>query len=319
MNSVGAVSRLVVFGDACGSGTLGMEAKKRMRDALYGAFGEAYGSVGVELDRIHQEDRGDGILTALDPGTPPTLMVGRWLETLYQCLREHNWSSADRLRLRVGMNLGPVFDDGRGLVGRAVDLACRLCDSPTAKQIMVDAPGADLLLVVSDWLYANVVAEGGRYVEPEHYRSAHVRFKETDETAWFHIPRLSAPPVPRLSEPSVSGGTARHKTGGGPTLGDGPPPPEPGPVKGPLNGPRLPEPGSVDHPQSSGVGRTINAQGDLQYFEGNVIHGGFTGFSKGSERRTERSDGTERSDRTDRSDRPDRSDRTTGTESGDGV
>nr|WSZ99000.1 hypothetical protein OH820_28030 [Streptomyces sp. NBC_00857] len=302
MNSVGAVSRLVVFGDACGSGALGMEAKKRMRDALYGSFGEAYGSVGVELGRIHQEDRGDGILTALDPGTPPTLMVGRWLETLYQCLREHNWSSADRLRLRVGMNLGPVFDDGRGLVGRAVDLACRLCDSPTAKQIMVDAPGADLLLVVSDWLYANVVAEGGRYVEPEHYRSAHVRFKETDETAWFHIPRLSAPPVPRLSEPSASGGTARHKTGGGPTLGDGPPPPEPGPG----DGPRLPESGSGDGPQSSGAGRTINAQGDLQYFEGNVIHGGFTGFSKGS-------------GRSDRSDRPDRSDRTTGTEAGDGA
>jgi hypothetical protein len=262
VNSVGAVSRLVVFGDVCGSGKLGMEAKKRMRNALYGAFDEAYASVDVGPDRIHQEDRGDGILAALDPGMPSTLMVGHWLETLYQYVRAHNAGSAERLRLRIGMNAGPVFDDGRGLVGRAVDLACRLCDSPTAKRIMVDEPAADLLLVVSDWLYLNVVAEGGLHVEPEHYWSADVRFKETDERAWFHVPRLSrsalsassVPTAPRPSEPRHRGETTRHQTGGGPTPGDGPPPP--------------------------GENRVISARGDLQYFENNVIHG-FTGIRKG--------------------------------------
>lgn len=298
MNSVGAVNRLVVFCDAVGSGSLGMEAKKRMRKGLYGVFGEAFGSVGVRASgRVHQEDRGDGILAALDPATPPTLMVGRWLETLYQSLREHNAGTGERLRLRVGMNAGPVFDDGRGLVGRAVDLACRLCDSSTAKRVMTDAPDADLLLVVSEWLYANVVAEGGRYIEPEHYWSERVSAKETDERAWFHIPRLTGPPAARPSGPPGED-PLPHRTGGGPALGDGPPPPRAG--TGTPSGPG-PGPGSgtgSDTGPGSGTGsgsgagsggRQITAHGDFMYLENNVIHN-FTGFRK--DRAPGRADGS---------------------------
>lgn len=67
MSSAGAIHRLVVFGDACASGTLGMDAKRRMRTAMYEAFGEAYAAIGVEPASVHQEDRGDGILAALRP------------------------------------------------------------------------------------------------------------------------------------------------------------------------------------------------------------------------------------------------------------
>ncbi|KNE79204.1 MULTISPECIES: hypothetical protein [Streptomyces] len=272
MNTAGAVNRLVVFGDACGSGKLGMHAKRRMRDGMYAAFAEAYASVDIEPGRLHQEDRGDGILTALDPAVPPSLMVGRWADTLYQCLREHNAGSAERLRLRVGMNAGPVMNDGRGLVGRAVDLACRLCDSPVAKDIMAGTPGADLLLVVSDWLYENVVAEGGRYVEPEHYRSARVRSKETDETAWFHIPRSPAPEIPRTPGPSRP-----------PAAG---PPPEPPPGDGPAEGGDGAggrgdgDGGPPESGDGAPGGRRITARGDLLYFENNVINGGFTGIRR---------------------------------------
>ncbi|WP_326653255.1 MULTISPECIES: hypothetical protein [unclassified Streptomyces] len=290
MSSAGAVHRLVIFGDACGSGKLGLEAKKRMRAAMYEAFSEAHASVGIEPGRVHQEDRGDGILAALRPEVPPTLMVGRWIDTLYESLRELNDGSARPLRLRVGMNAGLVLDDGKGLVGRAVDLACRLCDSPTAKQIMNTADKADLLIVVSDWLYVNVVAEGGRYVEPGHYRQAPVRYKETDETAWFHIPRRPEPPL---------GDRAAEQTGGGPVQGDGPPPPTPDawtpgdPVPG-ARPPATGQPGA--HQDSASQGNAsqgnasrdstnqYNAHGDMQIFKGNEIHGGFTGINKDRDR-----------------------------------
>ncbi|MCP9956821.1 hypothetical protein [Streptomyces sudanensis] len=263
MSSAGAIHRLVVYGDACASGTLGIDAKRRMRAAMYASFGEAYAAVGVDPGHVHQEDRGDGILAALRPDVPPTLMVGRWVDTLYESLREHNAGRDPRLRMRVGMNAGLVLDDGEGLVGRAVDLACRLCDSAAAKDVMARADDADLLVVVSGWLYDNVVSEGGRYVEPGHYRPARVRAKETDETAWFHIPRRSAPPLPGDPGGRPAGvrdrtpGAAR--TGGGPTPGDGPPP------------------RTADAPPS---GRSYRAGGDLQVFEGNTIRGGFTGIRK---------------------------------------
>ncbi|MET9801612.1 hypothetical protein [Streptomyces sp. NPDC006368] len=273
MSSAGAIHRLVVFGDACGSGTLGIDAKKRMRAAMYAAFGEAYAAIGVEPGAVHQEDRGDGILGALNPDVPPTLVVGRWIDTLYESVREHNAGRDQRLRLRVGMNAGLVLDDGKGLVGRAVDLACRLCDSPTAKGVMATAGDADLLVVVSEWLYDNVVSEGGRYVEPGHYRRARVHHKETDEAAWFHIPRWPAPPLDGDSgdsrrDPGEDGGDRPTRTGGGgPRTGDGPPPPTAGPAaSGPSAGPA--------------PTRRYTAQGDLQVFERNTIHGGFTGIRK---------------------------------------
>ncbi|MFF8379412.1 hypothetical protein ACF07V_25160 [Streptomyces sp. NPDC015661] len=255
----GGIHRFVVFGDIVGSGTLGMAEKELQRAAMYAAFDEAYGSVGVEPGTFHQEDRGDGILAALRPDVPPTLMVGRWIDTLYESLRAHNTGRGRRLRLRIGMNAGLVAQDAHGLVGRAVDLAARLCDSAPAKRIMAESPEVDLLIVVSDWLYGNVVAEGGRYVEPDHYRSARVRSKETDETAWFHVPRSTAPPLTASEEGSRTGvSEGGTRTGVGPSRGDGPTP-----------------------PTSSGH-RTFHVGGDLLDVHGNTIHGDFTGIRKSS-------------------------------------
>ncbi|MFF3841501.1 hypothetical protein [Streptomyces sp. NPDC001930] len=264
----GGIHRFVVFGDICGSGTLDLAEKKHQRAAMYAAFDDAYSSVGVEPGTFHQEDRGDGILAALRPDVPPTLMVGRWIDTLYESLRAHNQGRARPLRLRIGMNAGLVTQDRHGLVGRAVDLAARLCDSPPAKRIMNETPEIDLVVVVSDWLYGNVVAEGGRYVEPDHYRSARIRSKETDEAAWFHVPRRPAPPLigrdgelPPEGEPAVAGerppaGVAR--TGVGPSRGDGP------------------------TPRPAGGNREYHVGGDLLDIHGNTIHGGFTGIRKDS-------------------------------------
>ncbi|MEU5921141.1 hypothetical protein [Streptomyces sp. NPDC047141] len=259
----GGIHRFVVFGDICGSGTLDMAEKELHRAGMYAAFDEAYGSVGVEPGTFHQEDRGDGILAALRPDVPPTLMVGRWIDTLYESLRAHNRGRSRRLRLRIGMNAGLVAQDAHGLVGRAVDLAARLCDSAPAKRIMTESPETDLLIVVSDWLYGNVVAEGGRYVEPAHYRPARIRSKETDETAWFHVPRSPAPPLPgadtqppaREGERTPAGGP---RTGVGPSRGDGP------------------------TPRTKGGNRTYHVGGDLLDVHGNTIHGNFTGIQKGS-------------------------------------
>lgn len=258
MSSPEAVNRLVVFGDTCGSGQMSIAAKRQTREGMYEAFARAFASVGVTEDKVHQEDRGDGILAALDPGVPSALMVGGWLATLRESLREHNTLSATRLRMRVAMHMGPVADDGRGLVGRAVDVTCRLCDSEAAKAAIERADGSDLLHVVSDWLYANVVAEGGRYIEPDHYRQVRVGNKETDEPAWFRIPGLPEPPTD-LSSPVYRAG------GGAPAAG----------ARGPESSA---QPGQ-QAPQVPGLKNQFIVAGDSQYFEGGVFHN-FTGIRK---------------------------------------
>lgn len=266
------IHRFVVFGDICGSGTLDLAEKKVQRAAMYAAFDDAYSSVGVEPGTFHQEDRGDGILAALRPDVPPTLMVGRWIDTLYESLRAHNQGRERPLRLRIGMNAGLVVQDRHGLVGRAVDLAARLCDSPPAKRIMNESPEIHLLVVVSDWLYGNVVADGGRYVEPDHYRPARIRSKETDGTGWFLVPRRPAPPLigPDGELPPEGAGTP----GGGPA-GTGERPPAVGSRTG-----VGPSRGGGPTPRTGGGSRTYHVGGDLLDVHGNTIHGGFTGIRK---------------------------------------
>ncbi|MFJ7266716.1 hypothetical protein ACIQV3_08615 [Streptomyces sp. NPDC099050] len=191
-----AVHRLVVSADIRGSGRLDQHAKLLSRRAMYEVFEAAFDAIGVPIGQVHVEDRGDGVLAALGPAVPPAALVGVWLEEVHQGLREHNRGRLEPLRLRIAMHSGPVSDDGRGLVGRTVDLTCRLCDSEPAREVLAADETIGLVFVVSDVLYRTVVAEGGRFVEPECYAPYPVHFKETDETAWFHVPRRTRPPLP---------------------------------------------------------------------------------------------------------------------------
>jgi class 3 adenylate cyclase len=242
-----ALTRLAISIDACDSGRLGLEAKKSLRRAIYQAFTEACDAVGVLPGELRREDRGDGVLAAVEPSVPHADMVGRWVDTLDQCVREHNRAGGVPLRLRVAMHAGPVVFDDEGLVGRAVDLTCRLCDSDAAKRAIEDAR-AEFLLVVSDPLYHTVVREGGRYIEPDDYVPHQVGNKETDEIAWFLLPR-------------------RTRTSASPT------------------GARTfaPSPSATpDTPAAvpSGGGHVFHVRGDNQVIQDNVIHGPFTGIRK---------------------------------------
>ncbi|MDH2387885.1 hypothetical protein QCN29_03595 [Streptomyces sp. HNM0663] len=215
MKRLQALNRLVVSVDAEGSSRRDAKGKLRLRDTVYRVVHAASAAIGVPSETVHLEDRGDGVLLAMDPAVPPQHMVGIWLEEVYQQLREeqHATDPASRVRLRIAMHMGPVTDDGRGLVGGTVDIACGLCDCPEARAVLTAAESSDLVFVASQLLYDTVIAEGGRFVEPEHYRSAAVRVKGKPQSAWLYVPRLPAPPFP---VPRDSG-----------------PPPGPGPHPGP--------------------------------------------------------------------------------------
>ncbi|WP_208853328.1 hypothetical protein [Streptomyces albofaciens] len=289
--STEALHRLVVSGDVCGSGRLGLRAKLRMREAMYDVFEAGFAAVGVTEESFHLEDRGDGVLVALDPRVPSAQLVGPWLEGVYQRLRQVNEGRAEPLRLRVAMHAGPVARDEKGLAGRAVDLACRLCDSDTARSVMRLADRAPLLFVVSDSLYRDVVAEGGTCIEPEHYRRARVSEKETEEEAWFHVPRLPSPPLPdetaqeappdtavRAPErPCATGVRAAQgpvpEQGGGAGHGGTVPPPAsgPGPAAGTAPAP-APRPAAYATKYHFG-----HIGGSNQIYDGNTFNGDFTG------------------------------------------
>lgn len=231
---------LVISVDARRSGEYDDIDKPRMRERIYRVVETAFTHAKVARDAVHMEDRGDGVLLAVAGRIAVSRLLGLWTVELHENLRDENRALKVPLGLRIGMHVGPVRHDERGISGRAVDLACRLADSAVARQLL-DAEGADLVLVTSDSLYEDVVSGGGKFIEPARYTSARLTLKEGEVTAWFHLPGRSAPATP-VAWPPTDGSPGAHI-----------------PADIPADG--------------SGSGSTFTAQGDISVHNGGVYQG----------------------------------------------
>jgi hypothetical protein len=186
---------LVISVDARNSGAYDDVNKRRMRAQLHRVLETAFTRAYVARDAVHIEDRGDGVLMSVEDRIPVTQLLGLWLVEVHEKLRDENRDRRAPLGLRIGMHIGPVRHDDRGISGRTVDLACRLADSAVARQLL-DAEGADLMLVTSQSLYEDAIRHGGSFIEPERYSSARLKLKEGEVTAWFHLPDRPALEIP---------------------------------------------------------------------------------------------------------------------------
>ncbi|KUN89772.1 hypothetical protein AQJ66_01450 [Streptomyces bungoensis] len=193
---------LVISVDARRSGQYDDVDKTRMRERIYRVVETAFAHASVAGDALHLEDRGDGVLASVAGRIAASRLLGLWLVEVHEQLRHENRDLRVPLGLRIGMHVGPVRHDPRGISGRAVDLACRLADSAVARQLL-DAEGADLVVATSQSLYEDVVSSGGKFIEPAYYSRAGLRLKEGEVTAWFHLPGRPAPEIPGPQAPAT--------------------------------------------------------------------------------------------------------------------
>jgi hypothetical protein len=163
----------------------------RLRSALYEGLQRSFDESGVPFDRCYLEDRGDGAIVVPPPDIETEVLVHPLIDRLRAELRRHNEISSElaQIRLRVSLHVGNVEDDGRGIVGTAINHASRLLDAPVFKDAF-HVTGAHLGLIVSPELYDAVVRPGEGLIDPDDYEAIEVRVKETRTTAWM---RISAP------------------------------------------------------------------------------------------------------------------------------
>lgn len=219
--------------DTQGSGAVPDSQRPALRNRIYEVAEGAFERAGLAEEVLFQEDRGDGILAVVEPRRTERV-AGEWVEHLHQNLRAANAGAARPLRLRVGLAVGPVTPDGHGFSGAAVDLACRIGNCAEAKRVLAAAEGAPLLIAVTDRLYQDVIAPGGRWIEPGHYRQYTAELPEGPYRPWFMVPGRQTPPLPGEGDAPAAGegdarrgaGERRAPTGEGPNsdgpTGDGP-------------------------------------------------------------------------------------------------
>jgi hypothetical protein len=165
-----------------------------MREELYRILERSFDGSGIPWTACFREDRGDGVLVVVPPGIAATGIIDPLPERLRGLIRRHNHvsSAAAHIQLRVAAHLGPVDHDGHGFIGSDVDFLFRMLDARPLKHALAST-GADLALIVSDYVYCNVVSRHPSLVSPAAFRPIRFQVKYTRARAWTYVPSAPLP------------------------------------------------------------------------------------------------------------------------------
>jgi hypothetical protein len=160
-----------------------------LRKSLYQLAEDACRASGVPWDDCHVEDRGDGLLLIAPPDVSVTTLLDPLIARIHSALRRHNRtaSTAAELRLRIAVHAGYVRYDPHGATGPHVIHLFRLLDAPIVKTEFA-AHGGECVLVVSDYLYQEVIKDGPGLIEPATFRPVVIEVKETHDLGWMWLP-----------------------------------------------------------------------------------------------------------------------------------
>lgn len=165
-----------------------------MREELYRILERSFDGSGIRWAACFREDRGDGVLVVVPPDIAATGIIDPLPERLGSLIRRHNHVSSDaaHIQLRMAAHLGPVDHDGHGFVGSDVDFLFRILDARPLKQALAST-GADLALIVSDYVYRTIVSRHPSLVSPAAFRPVRFQVKYTRARAWTYVPSAPLP------------------------------------------------------------------------------------------------------------------------------
>jgi transcriptional regulator with XRE-family HTH domain len=165
------------------------DTRRYMREALYRILERAFDESGIPWTACSTEDRGDGVLVVVPPDLTPRGIIDPLPERLRSLIRLHNHvsSAAANMQLRVAAHLGPTDHDEHGFVGTDVNYLFRMLEARPLKHMLVGSE-ADLALIISDYVYDNVVIPHPGLVSPAAFQPVRFQVKRTRAQAWTYLP-----------------------------------------------------------------------------------------------------------------------------------
>ncbi|OXM42518.1 hypothetical protein [Amycolatopsis alba] len=194
-----ALDRTIVVVDVVGFTAPDRNPLDRLavRQGMYEVLKTAFAESDVDFDSCAHEDRGDGALILLPPGTIKALVADRLPDRVAVALRRYNHTRTPQaqMRLRVSLNSGEVLNDGNGWVGEAVDTAFRILDAQLAKDAFAES-GRMIAFISSQRFFTDVIAQDPGLL-PESYRPIPVSVKTFTGTAYLRLHGEVGAPVPK--------------------------------------------------------------------------------------------------------------------------
>ena len=158
----------------------------------------------VDPARCEKQERGDGVLFVLPPLIEQDRTVPRLVTGLRDVLREANREprSGGHIRLRSALAQGIVERGATGYQGQSIIVVCYLLDAPEMKAALAESPDSDVVTIVTDDLYQDVLRQG--FGQGEFRRIVLERpEKAFSATGWLQTarPGLVDPRVPTYAAP----------------------------------------------------------------------------------------------------------------------
>ncbi|MEU8108390.1 hypothetical protein AB0C18_32235 [Nonomuraea muscovyensis] len=182
--------RLVMAVDAEGYGRGDDLRHDSLQSGLAQVMDRSAREAGLCREAWARQEAGDGEVIVFPEGEPELRVIDDLVRRLRKALHDHNRERRDdaRLRIRISIGHGVVKRGAMGFVGQVVVTTCRLLDATAARTALKVNPRADLVLILTDRLYEDVVRQLHTSYRPESFTRLEVPTKERTEIAWMWIP-----------------------------------------------------------------------------------------------------------------------------------
>ncbi|MEV4051747.1 hypothetical protein AB0J55_11230 [Amycolatopsis sp. NPDC049688] len=165
----------------------------RTQERLVTVLAEARRAAGIPEAEVDLQPSGDGQFAILPTGLDETVVIPRLVDGVRTALATVNADLSDRarLRLRVALHRGHVAPGVNGWVGAVTVAVHRLLDCAPLRIRLERDGSADFALIVSDVVFADVIATGGGDLDPVGFEPVDAVLPDKDfaERAWVHTPR----------------------------------------------------------------------------------------------------------------------------------
>ncbi|MFD3991535.1 hypothetical protein [Streptomyces sp. NPDC058583] len=181
--------RLCLAADVEQYSRLDTRTQAAVQSELVRVLDEAATLSGLDRAAWTRQPQGDLEFAVLPEATPEVAVLGPFVHHL--AVRLGDWNArpaAQRVRLRMAVDIGVVADSALGHAGPAPVAVARYVNAPQLKAVLATLTAADLAVMVSDQLYQDVVRSGRRDLDPAQYVRAHVRVKEFGGYGWIRVP-----------------------------------------------------------------------------------------------------------------------------------
>jgi hypothetical protein len=151
-------------------------------------------AAGLDRRRWIRQGKGDEELSLVPTEESEVAVVDDLFRYLADLLAARNrWlPQAGRLRLRAAVAHGPVHRSGVGFAGSAVVTVSRLVGSAALKAALRQAVGSDVVVLLSDQIYRDLVLGGRTSLPAAEIRALAIREKEHEAQAWLWVPGVDA-------------------------------------------------------------------------------------------------------------------------------